>query len=250
MPVSIQPIVEAEYPEGQPWGPLPPGVAGHSLTMIKRLRALDVEILGVLKAGSIEGGVAYGNVIPETDLTNTLGTADLSFLGLYVQSIYDEGGTLAFDTSTGKGVNAALAGTYTTFTPTLQAVTADPTLGTGSTALGRYKIVDGIAHVWIYWKFGSSGTAAGSGTYYWHPGDDGAPTMSDTAFEEEQTIGSGYLYGDATTDRDAVIPVWGTDDRVYFYTHAGGNTFVDDNSPFAWNQNDVFSIYLAYPTDD
>jgi hypothetical protein len=59
----------------------------------------------------------------------------------------------------------AIGDPWTAYTPVLTATTTNPTLGTGSSQLGRYV----AAGKWITYQyritFGTSGTAAGSGTY-------------------------------------------------------------------------------------
>lgn len=56
-------------------------------------------------------------------------------------------------------------GGYTSYTPTITGSTTDPTLGTSSTAAGRYR--QHGTRVWgrVRFKFGASGVNAGSGTY-------------------------------------------------------------------------------------
>lgn len=56
-------------------------------------------------------------------------------------------------------------GGWLAYTPVLTAVTTSPTLGSGGTATGRYYQVGKTVHGWAKIKFGSSGTAAGSGQY-------------------------------------------------------------------------------------
>lgn len=52
-----------------------------------------------------------------------------------------------------------------TWTPTLSAVTTNPTLGSGSIQQGRYRVSQGWLKAHVYVQFGSSGAAAGSGIY-------------------------------------------------------------------------------------
>ena len=52
-----------------------------------------------------------------------------------------------------------------TYTPTLTATTTNPTLGTGSVQMGRYWETTDKVEGEIYIKFGTSGAAAGSGSY-------------------------------------------------------------------------------------
>lgn len=62
-------------------------------------------------------------------------------------------------------VVAALEAGWTAYTPTLTAATTNPTLGTGSVAIGAYKRIGKT----VLWRAsilcGSAATAAGSGTY-------------------------------------------------------------------------------------
>lgn len=72
---------------------------------------------------------------------------------------------VAVDTNgliTGTGTSL---GAWTAFTPTLTASTTNPTLGTGSTASGYYIQIGKMVVVRIGLQFGTSGAAAGTGTY-------------------------------------------------------------------------------------
>lgn len=68
-------------------------------------------------------------------------------------------------TEIGAGGGGA-GGTWTAWTPTLTAVTTNPTLGSGATATGRYIELDtGLIIARFTIQFGSSGVGAGSGEY-------------------------------------------------------------------------------------
>lgn len=59
-----------------------------------------------------------------------------------------------------------LNGPWTSFTPALTASSVNPTLGSGSTTSGRYKVIaSGLVIFNARIVFGSSGAAAGTGTY-------------------------------------------------------------------------------------
>jgi hypothetical protein len=53
-----------------------------------------------------------------------------------------------------------------TWTPALTAATTNPTLGTGSSAIGRYRQLGKQVFAFVRIVFGTSGAAAGSGTYF------------------------------------------------------------------------------------
>ena len=55
---------------------------------------------------------------------------------------------------------------WLTFTVKIRAGTTDPTLGSGGTNTGKYQITNDQLKMLGNWQFGSSGMAAGTGTYY------------------------------------------------------------------------------------
>ena len=66
----------------------------------------------------------------------------------------------------GTGTLAKETGAWTGYTPTLTASTTNPTLGTGGSASGRYSQIGKIVFGYGALIFGTSGVAAGTGTYY------------------------------------------------------------------------------------
>lgn len=60
----------------------------------------------------------------------------------------------------------ALGSEPTTITPTLNATTTAPTLGSGATAVGVWTQHGPLVAFWFSFQFGTSGTNAGSGAYF------------------------------------------------------------------------------------
>lgn len=89
---------------------------------------------------------------PTTGMTVYLTAATNGPNGLYQY----QGSWKFISTSTG----------WLTYTPVLTAATTNPTLGTGSTQSGEYKIVGDLLFCRGYIAFGTSGAAAGSGSYF------------------------------------------------------------------------------------
>lgn len=90
-------------------------------------------------------------------------------------------------------VDAIEAG-WTAYTPTLTAVTTNPTLGTGSVAVGAYKRIGKT----VFWRAsilcGSAGVVAGSGTYQLS-----LPPIAAKSTERSQyTKGSGLIKDSST----------------------------------------------------
>lgn len=64
-----------------------------------------------------------------------------------------------------EAIQSQLVGAYTSYTPTLTAITTPPTLGTGSSAVGYYKRLGRWVRGKAVITFGTSGVVAGSGYY-------------------------------------------------------------------------------------
>jgi hypothetical protein len=65
------------------------------------------------------------------------------------------------------GLSEALGiGVWTDYTPTLTGSVTNPTLGTASSIVGRYCSIGKLVVAMVQISFGTSGVAAGSGTYY------------------------------------------------------------------------------------
>lgn len=132
-----------------------------------------------------------------------------------------------------------LAGTYT---PTLTAVTTNPTLGTGGSASGRYTMYGGkfvTCHGTI--AFGTSGANAGSGQYL-----IALPFAASSAITGGvPSVGSGLIRCAGST---AIVNFFASSgsSTMAAITVAGGN--MASGAPGAWTNNDYISFTMSYET--
>ena len=145
-------------------------------------------------------------------------------------------------TTSGQVLTAATLNTigaaWETWTPALTASTTNPTLGTGSTAAGRYgrinKTVFGNCRIF----FGTSGVSAGSGFYF--------VSLPVTAQGVGVVAGSGYVY-DASTGlvRHVSIAIDSTS-RVALYLENQTNYAVSSTNPWTWAASDQIQFSFEY----
>lgn len=138
-----------------------------------------------------------------------------------------------------------------TFTPALTASTTNPTLGTGSTATADFEHAQGYVTIRYDIVFGSSGVAAGSGTYQLSlPTLDGVTLGIDTDWASQKPVGLARL-------RDSSVPTIAFDwravtdlsfpDRIVIKNDAGGA--VTNAVPWTWAANDSIGVICRYKTD-
>lgn len=151
-----------------------------------------------------------------------------------------------------EAVEGQLVGGYDTYTPTLTADTVDPTLGSGSSATGRYKRLGHRVVGDAVIVFGSSGTAAGTGGY-------GVLLPVEPA-NRVQPIGIGYVFDYSDSLRfvvasAAVIPsIWASSTKkaVVLITNTAGTGFGTSNNPvgaavpWTWSANDQLVVSFSY----
>lgn len=147
-----------------------------------------------------------------------------------------------FDTHLRDFANAF--GAFTSYTPTLTASTTSPTLGSGSTAAGKYLRVQKLVIAQFQIIFGSS-MAAGSGTYY-----VSLPVTASTT-SPYRHIGEGYFYDSSTSAllRPALtLPNDGTKVRATYPATwpTGTETSVAHGTPWTWAQSDQLNGWLVY----
>jgi len=132
----------------------------------------------------------------------------------------------------------ALNGTsvFSDYTPALTATTTNPTLGTGSTAVGRYKQNGKDVSGWATIKFGSGGSA-GSGTY-----EISLPVAPKTE-AVERIIGSGVYWqtGSSVPLMTVTIAASGTKMRL----RAGGAALTESGWLAAGSQSEIY-LSFAY----
>ncbi len=151
---------------------------------------------------------------------------------------------------TAANLNAQLAdfangfGAFTSYTPTLTASGSNPTLGTGSTAAGKYLQVRKTVIAQFQIIFGSS-MATGSGTYY-----VSLPVTASTT-NPYRHIGEGYFYDSSASAllRPALtLPNNGTKVRATYPATwpTGTETSVAHAVPWTWAQSDQLNGFVVY----
>lgn len=93
----------------------------------------------------------------------------------------------------------AIGDPWTTYTPTLTATTTNPTLGTGSVSTGRYMAAGKLIIAQYKIAFGTSGTAAGSGSYLI------ALPVAPSGFASNAVIGNGICVDSSANGLGPVI---------------------------------------------
>lgn len=133
---------------------------------------------------------------------------------------------------------------WTAYTPALTAATTNPTLGTGSAAHGRYtrigRTIIGRAIV----AFGTSGVAAGSGSYRFS-----LPVMPATHTGASpnggRLIGQAFLWDNSATNVDLGF-LWIPSAGVQYAQINTDPTGVTDALPWVWAASDSLEIAFTY----
>jgi hypothetical protein len=147
-------------------------------------------------------------------------------------------------TTSGQVLTAATMNTigaaWETWTPTLTASTTNPTLGTGSTAAGRYGRVNKEVYGNAQISFGTSGTNAGSGFYY--------VSLPVTAQAAGVILGTYQAYDNSTATIDQGLVIADTTTKGLLYRNGvGGSVFlVASGVPWAWAASDFIRIWFTY----
>ena len=143
-------------------------------------------------------------------------------------------------TTPGQVLTAATMNTigaaWETWTPALTAQTTNPTLGTGSSQTGRWarinKIVTGQGRI----KFGTSGTAAGSGYYL-----VSLPTAAQAA--TGGPCGTVYIFDGGVSVRVGVLIMTTTTTCTMRYD---AGALVTNAAPWAWGANSEIHYQFIY----
>lgn len=141
-------------------------------------------------------------------------------------------------------------GEQDTYTPALQATTTNPTLGSGATTTADYILRNGFVRVGFTIQFGTSGTAAGSGTYrVTLPPDLGL----DADWQDNRALGQAFV-SDSSAGAGGFYMFFvrtssSSPDTVVFHTSASPSAAVTHAAPFAWAANDYLRGSFEYKTD-
>lgn len=180
--------------------------------------------------------VTIGGSGPITGVTSINTTVSDTELG------YLDGVTSAIQTQlAGKGtINTN--GDWTAYTPSLTAVTTNPTLGSGSGATGYYIQIGKLVVVRLQITFGTSGVNAGSGAYRVSlPVTNKLNSeLSGTVFLFDSSTGAGTHVASAAYDA-----VSGSAALFYAPTTT---TFanVSNSAPWTWAASDQIRCFLMY----
>lgn len=153
----------------------------------------------------------------------------------------NESGTVA---SVGGGV---ADDAWTPYTPTLTASSSNPTLGSGSSVEGGWtrigRTIFGRAQI----VFGTSGTAAGSGTY--QISIPVAPEPS-TSLALGRMVGHGYVFDSSTGNIRIVVCRVNTSGTHLEMIPEASATAITEAIPWAWAASDRFHVAFQYEADD
>lgn len=135
--------------------------------------------------------------------------------------------------------------TVQTYTPTLTASTTNPTLGSGAVQSGAYYRTGRMAEVWVRIRFGTSGTAAGAGTYF-----VSLPISADTTNLNAATsslgsaIGAGHLRDNDTASNDRPFDVALASATTAVLVVTGGTVAA---GTIPWAAEDQITFHAIYP---
>lgn len=135
--------------------------------------------------------------------------------------------------------------TYSTYTPALTASTTNPTLGSGSTATGRYLQIGSKVHYHGAIIFGT-GSASGSGTY-----QVSLPLTMSSSVAANVPIGMTSLF-DSDTSAWASIAALATASSAHFTMiyaatwPSGAITEVTQGTPWSWADSDAIYWSIVY----
>lgn len=137
---------------------------------------------------------------------------------------------------------------WTEYTPTLTATTTDPTLGSGSTAVGRWVREGTLATVVVYVELGAT-SAAGSGIYEVSLPTE-CPASPSWYGAQEFVAGNGISRDSSTGERHNSAVVIVGSDTVRLEADSL-TTYVDDSNLVAWADGDVvLSATITYETEE
>src|SRR5687768_3665641 len=133
----------------------------------------------------------------------------------------------------------------TTYVPALTATSVNPTLGTGSTAVGWYYRIGRLIVGEAQFRFGS-GMAGGTGSYL-----ISLPVAADMTFHRTGGLGIGSVVGNlALRDNDGLATsitaaaYLNSSTTVALLNSGGGN--VNPTDPWTWAASDALSMAFAY----
>lgn len=133
-------------------------------------------------------------------------------------------------------------GAWTSYTPTLTASTTNPTLGTGSTASGSYMQIGKVCIFRVRIVFGTSGVAAGSGTYLI------SLPVAGVTLQFPRPLVNVLIRDVSTGDMWFGLGLYNstTDVSLRVQTNSSGTAWVTDSAPYAWAASDEILAFGTY----
>lgn len=132
-----------------------------------------------------------------------------------------------------------LAYPWQDYTPAIDAVTTDPTMGTDASLTGRYARHGRTVVGWATILFGTAGAAAGTGEY--------AITLPVAPQGFARVIGSVYLLDNsAPTLRTGVLYLRASTTTAVIVLDAVAGATVTDSVPWTWANNDSIAVNFTY----
>ena len=177
---------------------------------------------------------------PTADRTVTIPDATTTLVGTNTtQTLTNKSISGSDNTLTAIPLTTAASATWTSYTPTLTAVTTDPVLGTGGTAVGAYIKIDKIVHFRAQVTFGGASRSAGSGQYR-----IALPVASTSSAAQVVPI----IFSCAGNFYRAIGQINASGSTIIAIRYGdGGTTAVATNAlPAAWANGDTFIITGTY----
>lgn len=129
---------------------------------------------------------------------------------------------------------------WTAYTPTLTASTTNPTMGTGSSRVGAYQQVGKTVHVRVAVVFGTSGAAAGSGTYR-----VSLPVTAKT-LTAGYHLGSSQVYDSSANNADAGVARIGGSAGWSVMEFLASGDLCTNAVPWTWANGDAIYLQITY----
>jgi len=134
----------------------------------------------------------------------------------------------------------SIGAAWETWTPALTASTTNPTLGTGSSATGRYGRIQKTVYGQGQITFGTSGTNNGAGFYF--------VSIPITAQAAGSICGTYQAYDNSTATIDQGLLIMDTTSRMALYRNGtpGSVFLISGTVPWVWGASDFIRVQFQY----
>lgn len=127
---------------------------------------------------------------------------------------------------------------WETWTPALTASVTNPTLGTGSTAQGRYGRVNKTVFGQLTIAFGTSGVNPGNGFYF--------VSLPIAAQSGSVVVGHGYAFDNSASLVRHIVALTDNTTRVGLWIDNSTNFALSSGNPWPWGASDVIRFQFEY----